>query len=173
MTVSARALFLAFARVSVVSVGGGTTAWIRHVVVERCRWLTEEEFAESLAVCQVLPGPNTLNLATFLGSRLGGHRGAVASTLGLTLFPFLLVLTLGILYGHVTQGPTMRAVMAGFGAGAVGVSLGTGLQMARKNLKDRWLLASAVCVFLCLALLRLPIPVALLVSAMLAGGGRR
>lgn len=132
-------------------------AWIRETVVTQRKWLSEEDFAEALAVCQLLPGANTLNMAVFLGSQLRGWRGAVAAVLGLTVLPFGLVLALGVAYGKLEQGPTARAVLKALGAGAAGVALGTGIQMGMKHLRDPYLLLMATVVFLCLAALRIHI----------------
>jgi chromate transporter len=130
-------IFLLFAQVSLVSIGGGTVAWMRHLAVNRRHWLSEGEFAEALAICQLLPGANAVNLSVFLGSEWAGKRGALAALLGLTLFPLLLVCALGMLYAHVGHNPTAQRVFSGLAAGAAGVGAGTGLAMARKNLKER------------------------------------
>ena len=47
-------------------------------LVERQRWLTREQFVEMLAISQVLPGPNIVNLSLMLGDRFFGLRGAFA-----------------------------------------------------------------------------------------------
>lgn len=138
-----------------LSVGGATMAWIREETVRRRQWLSEDEFAQAVAVCQLLPGANTLNMSVFLGSEMRGWKGALAALLGLITLPFFLVLGLGVAYGHLQQGPLLRATFAGLGAGAAGVALGTAIQMGRKHLSDGWLLFLALLVFGCLAGLRL------------------
>jgi chromate transporter len=164
-------IFLAFARISVLSVGGATMAWIRDLTVKRNQWLSEEEFAEALAVCQLLPGANTLNMAVFLGSHMRGPAGALAAVLGLTTLPFALVLALGVAYGRIEQGPRLAGVFQGLGAGAAGVALGTALQMAQKHLRQRRLTLVATLVFVLLAVMRLPmgmvVPLVLAVSFLL------
>lgn len=146
-------------------------AWIRDETVKRRQWLSEDEFAQALAVCQLLPGANTLNMAVFLGSEMAGVAGAVAALLGLTTVPFLLVLGLGVAYGRIEQGPRLAGIFQGLGAGAAGVALGTGLQMARKHLRDRSLVLVALLVFVLLAVARLHmllvVPLVLTVSLLL------
>jgi len=162
---------VAFARISVLSVGGATMAWIRDETVKRRQWLSEDEFAQALAVCQLLPGANTLNMAVFLGSEMAGVGGALAALLGLTTVPFLLVLGLGVVYGRIEQGPRLAGIFQGLGAGAAGVALGTGLQMGQKHLRDRSLVLVAVLVFVLLAVARLHmllvVPLVLTVSLLL------
>ena len=130
-------------------------AWIREETVRRRGWLSEDDFAQAVAVCQLLPGANTLNMSVFLGSEMRGWRGALAALLGLITLPFFLVLGLGMAYGRLEQGPLLQATFAGLGAGAAGVALGTAFQMGRKHLRDGWLLFLALFVFACLAGLRL------------------
>lgn len=146
---------MAFTRISLFSVGGATMAWIRDETVKKRGWLSEDEFAQAVAVCQLLPGANTLNMAVFLGSELRGWMGAMAALLGLITLPFFIVLGLGVAYGRLEQGPLMRSTFAGLGAGAAGVALGTAIQMGRKHLRDLWLLFLALLVFGALAGLRL------------------
>ena len=130
-------------------------AWIREETVKKRAWLSEDEFAQAVAVCQLLPGANTLNMAVFLGSELAGWSGAVAALLGLVTLPFFIVLGLGVAYGHLEQGPQLTAIFSGLGAGAAGVALGTAIQMGRKHLREPWLVGLALVVFLALAWLRL------------------
>lgn len=125
-------IFVAFARISVLSVGGATMAWIRDETVKRRQWLSEDEFAQALAVCQLLPGANTLLTWLFSWARRWPEWAeALAALLGLTTVPFLLVLGLGVVYGRIEQGPRLAGIFQGLGAGAASVALGTGLQMGR------------------------------------------
>jgi chromate transporter len=147
-------------------------AWTRDFVVQRRQWCSEDEFAQALAVCQLVPGANTLNMAAFLGSQLRGTPGALAALTGLTLLPFMIVLGLGLAYGRLEQGPGWQGLFRGLGAGAAGVALGTALQMGRKQLVDRTLVG--LTVLACLALLaRIPmLAVVVVVLVVLAGEQR-
>ncbi len=64
-----------FAWIGVTSIGGGRSAYVYEVLVERRRWLTAEEFMPGFALCQLLPGPTISNLAVFLGHKLHGAWG--------------------------------------------------------------------------------------------------
>ena len=61
-------------------------------LVERERWLTREQFLEMLAVAQVLPGPNVVNLSLMFGDRAFGWRGGLAALGGMLLAPLGVVL---------------------------------------------------------------------------------
>ena len=69
---SLRQVFLVFTGLALRGFGG-VLPWAQRVLVEERRWLTREEFVETLAVGQVLPGPNICNLAVMVGDRWFGH----------------------------------------------------------------------------------------------------
>ncbi len=64
-------LFVAFAKIA-LSGFGGVIAWSRRILVQDRGWLSPQEFTEVLALCQVLPGPNVVNMSVVLGSRWAG-----------------------------------------------------------------------------------------------------
>src|SRR6516162_5469435 len=61
------ALFLAFLKVSLCGCGGGLF-WARRVVVEQRQWMDDQEFAETLTLCQLMPGPNIVGVAVCSGA---------------------------------------------------------------------------------------------------------
>ena len=73
---------------------GGVLAVVQRELVEKKRWMTNEEFIENWAVAQVMPGPNVINLALIIGGRYFGLKGALAALSGMLAAPLLIVLTL-------------------------------------------------------------------------------
>jgi chromate transport protein ChrA len=90
-------LFLRFTQIS-LSGFGGVMPFARRMLVEERRWLSAEEFTDVLSLCQLLPGPNIVNVAVCVGARYHGVRGAVAAFAGLMTAPFFIMLALGALY---------------------------------------------------------------------------
>src|SRR5450755_4446856 len=83
-------LFRAFVIVS-ISGFGGALPWARRAIVEQKRWMTTEEFNETFALSQFLPGPNVVNFSVVFGSRFGGPAGAVVALDGLLGPPLVVV----------------------------------------------------------------------------------
>jgi len=125
---SLRELFFAFNRLALQGFGGVLPVAQRELV-ERRRWLTKDEFVEMLAISQVLPGPNVVNLALMFGDRAFGWRGALAALGGMLLVPMVLVLALTALYGHFAQYPMVTGALRGMGAVAAGLVLSTGFKL--------------------------------------------
>ena len=121
-------LFLAFNRLALQGFGGVLPVAQRELV-ERLRWLTKDEFVEMLAVSQVLPGPNVVNLALMFGDRRFGTRGALAALAGMLLAPLLIVLALTALYVQFDRLPMVTGALRGMGAVAAGLVLATGLKL--------------------------------------------
>ncbi len=150
---------------------GGVLPWAHRALVEERRWLSPQEFAEVLALCQFLPGPNVANVAVVLGRRWFGLPGAIAGFLGLMALPFAWVLGLALLYADWAAHPVVRPVVAGVGVAGGGLFIGTALKLARPIAKRPVALAvaaacfAAVGVFRISLLLVLPVAVALAVLA--------
>lgn len=133
---------------------GGVLPWAQRVLVEERRWLSREEFVETLAVGQVLPGPNICNLAVMVGDRWFGWRGALAALGGLVAAPAALVLVAAALHGQVADDPLARRVLVGMGAAAGGMILATAVKLAAaQRARWRWL-GFGVIAFVAVGLLR-------------------
>ena len=112
LKVGAFDIFLAFTQIS-LSGFGGVHFWARHVLVERRRWLNDRDYVELLAMGQLLPGPNVLNLGLMLGYRLAGIPGAFACTIGFLGWPFAIVIGIAMLYARFEHLPLAQHALAG------------------------------------------------------------
>ena len=93
-------IFLRFLRFGALAWGGPAAqiAMIKHECVDEEGWVDEETFKKTLAVYQVLPGPEAHELCVYFGRLRGGKRGAFLAGLGFMLPGFLLMLGLSVLY---------------------------------------------------------------------------
>ncbi len=160
-------LFTAFTRLALHGFGG-VLPWAQRVLVEERAWLTRDEFVETLAFAQLLPGPNICNLSLMVGDRYFGWRGALAALAGLMLAPAMLVLCIAALYGQYAQHPLLRQALTGMSAVAAGLIIATSLKLAQSQLKRwRWL-AFGVASFVGVGVLRVPLALVLAVLAPVA-----
>lgn len=98
-------------------------------MVERLGWLSNDEFLEMLAVAQVLPGPNVVNLSLMIGDRFMGARGAFAALAGMFTIPCVIVLTLASVSNQLLDNAHMAGALRGMGAVAAGLILATGFKL--------------------------------------------
>jgi len=108
---------------------GGVLPVAQRMLVDTHRWLSAQEFVELLALAQVLPGPNIVNLALIYGDRCFGWRGALAAAGGLLLAPLAVVLVLTIAVGQLSGNAQVVGALRGMGVVAAGLVAGTGLRM--------------------------------------------
>jgi chromate transporter len=125
---SLRELFFAFNRLALQGFGGVLPVAQRELV-ERLRWLTKDQFVDMLAVSQVLPGPNVVNLALMYGDRCFGVRGAFTALAGMLAAPLVVVLALTALYGQFAQVPSVAGALRGMSAVAAGLIISTALKL--------------------------------------------
>jgi chromate transporter len=127
-------LFISFSKIG-MSGFGGVLPWARRTIVEQEKWLTAEEFNAMLGICQLVPGPNIVNLSVCIGSKFAGIPGAFAAAMGLMLGPVALLLILGALYEHYSYMAVVQGMLRGVSAIGVGLIASTGFKMLRSELK--------------------------------------
>jgi len=149
-------LFLAFLKMGLLGFGG-VLPWARRVLVEERRWLAEREFAELLGLCQILPGPNVVNLSVILGARWHGVVGALLAITGILFIPVFAVLMIATFYASVAQSPVARSAIAAASAAAAGLIIGTAIRLLKgSQLPLRGLLLAAI-VFAAVAIVQTPL----------------
>lgn len=145
---------------------GGVLPWARRMIVEQRKWMTGPEFTDMLGLCQFLPGGNIMNVTVALGSRFHGVPGAVACFLGLMTAPVAIVIMLGAIYDQYSVYPPVRRAFVALAAAAAGFLIASAWKIAAP-MKGRLLaILVMVCTFGAVAVLRLPLLLALPVLAL-------
>lgn len=150
-------MFLGFASVGLRGFGG-VMPFIYDEVVERRKWITREDFAELIALGQVLPGANITNFASMFGYRLAGWRGAVASVCGLLGPPSVVIVVLYYFYRGFSHQPVVQGALHGIMAVAAALIFVTGVKMLSSPRVGRGLsLLFAAAALLGVGIFRLPL----------------
>jgi chromate transporter len=126
---SSAEIFVAFTRMALQGFGG-VLPIVHRELVERQRWLTEREFVELLAIGQLLPGPNVINMGLMFGDRHFGWRGALAAVTGMMALPLAIVLVLATAYQQFASVPAVAGALRGMGAVAAGLVVTTAIKLA-------------------------------------------
>ena len=143
-----------------ISFGGpaGQIAIMHKEVVERRRWLGENQFLRALNFCMLLPGPEAQQLATYIGWRLHGTLGGiVAGSLFVIPSIFVMLLLSYLAVAHIDI-PAVAAAFYGIQPVVVAVVIEAVLRIGKKALKHRTLYGFAAVAFVTLYFFRLPFP---------------
>jgi chromate transporter len=128
--VSLASLFIAFLKVSLYGTGGGGgIVWARRIAVENRRWISEQEFADIVSLCQFMPGPNIVGIAVCIGAKTRGASGTIAAICGFLLIPWGIGLSLGLLYLKYAHLTVFRNILGGVAATAAGLLIATGIKL--------------------------------------------
>ncbi|HET7198435.1 MAG TPA: chromate transporter [Burkholderiales bacterium] len=160
-------LFTGFLQIGARSFGG-VMPWAYRTMVEERKWLTAEDFAETVGLCQFLPGPNIGNASIVLGKRWFGAKGSIVGFLGLFALPFVWVLALAAVYADFAAHPVVRAVVTGIGAAGAGLFFSTGVKLARPIARRPAALAIVAGCFVGIAIARISLFIVLPLAGALA-----
>ena len=91
-------LFLTFAKIGAFTFGGGWAmiSIIQREIVEKHKWIAQEEFLDLLAVAQSMPGILAVNISVVVGDHLKGIKGSICAAIGTILPSFLMILAIAI-----------------------------------------------------------------------------
>jgi chromate transporter len=146
---SPASIFLRFLKFGLLAWGGPAAqiSMIHRECVVEDRWVSEETFKKTLAVYQVLPGPEAHELCVYFGRTRGGKLGGFAAGLGFMLPGFLLMLGLSILYVEADLAGNLDDLFYGLKA-AVGAIVARALvRLSRNFVTDVPLAVIAVAAF--------------------------
>lgn len=171
--VSFREALSTFARIGMLSFGGPTAqiALMHKIIVEEKKWLDEQHYLNALSFCMLLPGPEAMQLATYVGWKLHGLRGGLAAGLLFVLPGAAVVLALAIIYASFGNVPLIDAIFLGIKAAVLVIVIEALLRISKRALQrpEHWLIAAIS--FVSIFFLAAPFPL-IVFAAALVGYGR-
>ncbi len=167
-TVSLAEITRVFFRIGCLSFGGPAAqiALMHRELVDERKWVDEKEYLSALSFCMLLPGPEAMQLATWMGWRQHGTLGGLIAG-GLFVLPgAVVVLALSAIYAAFGTLPLVAAAFAGVQAAVVAIVVEALLRLSRRALNSRAQRVVAALAFLGLFLLNLSFPVIILAAAL-------
>jgi chromate transporter len=153
-----------FAKIGCLSFGGPAAqiALMHRMVIDERKWVSEPDYLRALSFCMLLPGPEAMQLATWIGWRLHGVRGGLIAG-GLFVLPgALVVLALSMIYAAYGTLPLVAALFAGVQAAVVAVVIEALMRVAKRALKSRSAYWVAAASFVALFFFNIPFPIIIL-----------
>ena len=143
-------LFYEFFKLGLFTIGGGMAMLplIQDMVVNKKRWMSEEEAIDAIAISQGLPGVIAINMATYIGRKQKGFWGSVCATIGVILPSFLIIILVSEALRAMGGNSYLQGALTGIKAAAIGLIGYSAYTIGRKVLKDvfSWIIAVAAFV---------------------------
>lgn len=155
-------------KIGLLSFGGpaGQIALMHKVLVDEKKWIDEPRYLSALNFCMLLPGPEAMQLATYVGWRLHGLKGGLAAGLLFVIPGALVVLALSIAYAAFGKLPLAEALFIGVKAAVLAIVVEALLRVAKRALKGNldWIIAGAA--FVAIFAFQVPFPIIVLAAAL-------
>lgn len=133
-------LFLTFAKVGVMTFGGGYAMLpiLQREIVENKGWATEDQLADYYAVGQCTPGIIAVNTATFVGQSQAGIIGGIAATLGVVFPSIVIILLIAAFLRNFMHLEAVGHAFNGVRAGVTALILTSVIKLFKGAVKDRF-----------------------------------
>lgn len=127
-------LFFVFAKVGGLTIGGGLAmiAVIEKELVQRKKWITDEELLDMIAVAESTPGVIAVNSATFVGYKLRGFLGALLATLAVILPSFIVISLISLVFEWFLGFELVQFAFKGANAAVAILILNAALKLFKK-----------------------------------------
>ncbi len=164
-----------WARIGVLSFGGpaGQIALMHRIVVDEKRWISETRFLHALNYCMLLPGPEAMQLATYVGWLLHGTRGGIIAGTLFVLPGFLVIATLSTLYALFQQTSWLDGLFFGLKAAILAIVIEALIKIGRRALNSGFAFLLAAAAFVAIFALDVPFPLIIAAAALVGFLGAR
>jgi len=128
-------LFWSFFKIGAFTLGGGYVMipLIEREIAGRRRWISADEFNETLTLAQSAPGPVAINSAVFVGYKMRGMKGALASTLGVVIPSFTVILLIAMFFPSIRDHEVITRVFMGIRPAVVALIAVSFVRMLQKK----------------------------------------
>ena len=142
-------LFIAFAKIGVMTFGGGMAMlpMLQRELIDNRHWTTEEEIMDYFAIGQCTPGIIAVNTATFVGQKRRGDLGGIVATLGVVFPSLVIIIILAHAITSVSHLVWVKNAFAGIRACVAVQIISAVVKLGRKSVVDKRTLAIFVIVF--------------------------
>jgi chromate transporter len=159
--------FRVWLKIGLLSFGGpaGQIALMHRMLVEERRWIGEARFLHALNYCMLLPGPEAMQLATYVGWLLHRLKGGLLAGALFVLPGFFVILGLSALYAGYREVPAVAAAFYGIKAAVLAVVIEALIRIGRRALTHPLAWALALTAFVAIFFLAVPFPLIVLGAA--------
>ncbi|HSK73062.1 MAG TPA: chromate efflux transporter [Pyrinomonadaceae bacterium] len=152
-----------------ISFGGpaGQIAIMQRELVERRKWIDQDDFLHALNYCMLLPGPEAQQLATYCGWLLHGTRGGIVAGAFFVIPSIFFLLLLSYIYAAYGNLPQISSILDGFKAVVVAIVIEAVFKIGKKAFKTRLHILISILAFVAIYFFQIPFPLIVLAAAIL------
>lgn len=126
-------LLITYLKIGLFTFGGGYAmiGLIQHEVVEKKKWLTQDEMFQIIVVSESTPGPIAVNIATYTGYKVASYVGSAFATIGLLIPSFVIIFIISLFYKEFMALSVINAAFIGIKIGVMVLLINTILKLAK------------------------------------------
>ena len=130
-------LYFSFAKIGTFTIGGGFAMMpmMQSELIEKRKWITDEELIDYYAVGQSTPGIVAVNVATFVGYKQMGIIGGIFATLGMVSPSLVIIMILGSLINSINDFPIIQKALKGINVAVAALLTSTIINFMKKTIK--------------------------------------
>ena len=130
-------LYFSFAKIGTFTIGGGFAMMpmMQSELIEKRKWITDEELIDYYAVGQSTPGIVAVNVATFVGYKQMGIIGGIFATLGMVSPSLVIIMILASLINSINDFPIIQKALKGINVAVAALLTSTIINFMKKTIK--------------------------------------
>jgi chromate transporter len=151
-------LYFSFAKIGTFTIGGGLAMMpmMQAELIEKRKWITDEELIDYYAVGQSTPGIVAVNVATFVGYKQMGIIGGIFATLGMVTPSLVIIMILASLINSINDFPIIQKALKGINVAVAALLTSTIINFMKKTIKKFTNAIFMLISFLLVFVLKLP-----------------
>jgi len=163
-------LYFSFAKIGTFTIGGGLAMMpmMQKELIDKKKWITEEELIDYYAVGQSTPGIIAANVATFVGYKQLGIIGGIVATLGIVTPSLIIITILANLISSIADYPMVQKALKGINVSVAALLTSVIVRFSQKTIKNLWNALFMTIAFLLIFFFHVP-SFAVILSAIITG----
>lgn len=163
-------IFWSFLKVSTFTFGGGYAiiSLVKSKVVEKNKWITDEELTDIITMAQVMPGLYYISVASFIGHRICGVIGALAASIGVLVPSAISVMSLALLFQEYYENQIVENILLGIICGVTALTFSILIDFLRKIISSKLSILIFIVSLFLLEILKLK-PFTIIATSILIG----
>lgn len=130
-------LFWTFFKIGSFTFGGGFAMLplIEREIVDKKKWISQNEMIDILTISQSFPGAVAINSAIFIGYRIGGYLGALSALFGVTLPSFLIIVAVAKIFTYISNIGVVKATLKGISSAVIALLIVAAFRVGKASIK--------------------------------------